>query len=356
VEHYVLNLVRALAALEDRPEIIVYTDRDLEDSSLQEIFNAQGMKLSVLRARRGWLRAALPWRLWRDKVNLVHLPSTLLPPLLSCPAVVTVHDLAWLHYPDTYEPVDLRMQTEVVPHSIRRAAHIITVSEATAADLRQHLRIPTEKMTAIPLGVSSSFTPEGPFLTYANFQEAVRLSTGYLLHTGGFHPRKNLLRLVDAYKLLRDRGITLPLVIAGGASPDRLQPVQAKIDELDLTSSVIFTGQVGEHELPILYRSATVVLYPSLYEGFGLPILEAMASGVPVVTSNCSSMAEVAGEAALLVDPENPEEIANAAYQLLTDETLHQQYRTHGLARAKEFTWERTAQRTCAVYRKVGGR
>lgn len=353
VEHYVINLIRALAVLDDRPEIIVYTDRPITDPSLASVFAADTLRLCVLQARRGWLRAALPWRLWRDRVELVHLPSTILPPLLPCPAVVTVHDLAWVHYPELYDSADLRMQTQVVPRSIRRAAHVITISQATAADVREQLGLPPESITAIPLGVSPNFSPEGPALAPEAFPGAARLGDGYLLHTGGFHPRKNLLRLLEAYRLLLDRGVTLPLVIAGAASEPLLQPVQAKIAGLHLENDVILAGQVGEDLLPSMYRSAKIVIYPSLHEGFGLPILEAMASGVPVVTSNRSSMAEVAGEAALLVDPTNTNELAEATYRLLTDEDMRRQCIARGLARAQEFTWERTARATVAVYRHV---
>jgi len=357
VEHYVINLTRALAALPDAPDIIAYVDRPIADPALAAL-PSERLKISLLRARRGWLRAALPWRLWRDRTDLVHLPSTILPPILPCPAVVTVHDLAWARFPETYDPADLRMQTRVVPRSLRRAAHIITVSHSTARDLTERLAVPADKITAIPLGVSPTFSPDGPALPPDAFSGAERLAGGYLLHlaTGGPHPRKNVARLLEAYARLRADHAAPPLVVAGDVTSERGRALLEATADLGLADHVIFPGQVSEAVLPALYRSATLLVYPSLYEGFGLPILEAMASGLPVITSNRSSLPEVAGDAALLVDPESLEDLTAALARALTDDALRRDLAQRGLARSREFTWERTARATIAVYQHIAGR
>ena len=357
VEHSVINLTRALAALPEAPDIIAYVDRPISDPALAAL-SSERLKISLLRARRGWLRAALPWRLWRDRVTLVHLPSTILPPLLPCPAVVTVHDLAWARYPETYDPADLRMQTRVVPRSLRRAAHIITVSHSTARDLTETLDVPAERITAIPLGVSPTFSPHGPALSPDAFPGAERLAGGYLLHlaTGGPHPRKNVAGLLEAYARLRADQPAPPLVVAGDVASERGRALMDTAADLGLADHVIFPGQVSEAVLPALYRSAALLVYPSLYEGFGLPILEAMASGLPVITSNRSSMPEVAGDAAILVDPESVEDLTAALRQALTDDALRRDLAQRGLDRSRKFTWERTARETVAVYQRIGGR
>ena len=357
VEHYVINLARALSQLPEAPDIIAYLDRRIAEAELAASFSRGHVRPKVVRAKRGWLRAALPWRLWRDRADLVHLPSTIVPPILPCPAVVTVHDLAWARYPDTYDPADLRMQMEVVPGSIRRAAHVIAVSRATARDVMDVLLVPGDRVTAIPLGVSSAFEPRGPKLTGNEFPGADRARDGCLLHTGGLHPRKNLRRLLDAYAMLSRAGSVgavsvPPLVIAGNMDNPWGRELMEQVASLNLASEVIFPGHITERVMPALYRSAITLVYPSLYEGFGLPILEAMASGTPVITSDGSSMLEVAGEAAVLVNPENTEELAGALRRVLTDGALRLSLIERGLQRSRQFTWERTARETVAVYQR----
>lgn len=354
VEQYVINLTRALATLETAPEIVAYVDRPLPKGEPTAIGDSGPVRIELLEARRGWLRAALPWRLWREGADLVHLPSTILPPLLPCPAVVTVHDLAWAKYPDTYSRDDLRMQTQVVPKSVRRAAHVIAVSESTARDVEEILGIDPAKVTAIPLGVSPAYSPGGPRLAGDEFPGAERLSQGYILHAAGsMHPRKNTARLLEAYALLRTETEAPPLVIAGGTDTRWGRATVEAARAQQLGDAVLFSGQLEEHLLSRLYRSALLTVYPSLYEGFGLPILEGMASGVPVITSNRSSMAEVAGEAAWLIDPEDAGEIAAAMRQLLQDEGRRAELVRRGRERSQAFTWERTARETVEIYERA---
>ena len=346
VEHYVANLVRAFATFEDGPEIIAYVDRPIADPQLSAAASSGIVRTEVVRAKRGWLRAALPFRLWRDGVEIVHLPSTLIPPILPCPAVVTVHDLAWLHYPEAYDPADLRMQTQVVPRSIRRAAYVIAVSQSTADDISRHFDISKDRIAVTPLGVSAAFSPDGPGIEDL-LPQADKLASGFILHTGGHHPRKNLPRLLQAYAVLKDEMPEAPpLVITGDATSSTVRGLRADAKSLGMLDSLIFPGELDEAIMARLYRSATVAVYPSLYEGFGLPIIEAMASGIPVVTSNRSSMPEVAGDAALLVDPERPDELAAALKRLLSEPDLRAELIAKGISRSHEFTWDRTARQT----------
>ncbi|MBN1461438.1 MAG: glycosyltransferase family 4 protein [Armatimonadetes bacterium] len=353
VEQYVINLTRALATLGTAPEIVAYVDRSLPKGEPTAAGASSPVRIELLEARRGWLRAALPWRLWRDGADLVHLPSTILPPLLPCPAVVTVHDLAWAKFPDTYSRDDLRMQTQVVPKSVRRAAHVIAVSQTTARDVQEILHTDPARITAIPLGVSPVYSPDGPRLAGNEFPGADGLSQGYILHAGGMHPRKNVAKLLEAYSLLRAQMSAPPLVIASSTETQWGSATVEEAHAWHLGDVVVFSGQLEEHLLSRLYRSAVLTVYPSLYEGFGLPILEAMASGVPVITSNRSSMAEVAGDAALLIDPEDAGEIADAMRQLLEDQEQRTELVRRGRERSQAFTWERTARETVEVYERA---
>lgn len=353
VEQYVVNLVRALAGLKDSPEIIAYTDGPIPDPELARAAASGGLRTEIVRAKRGWLRAALPLRLRRDKADLVHLPSTIVPRLLPCPAVVTVHDLAWAHYPESYDPRDLRMQTRAVPPSVRRAAHVIAVSESTARDLQEILEVPAGKISVTLLGVSSRFSPEGPRLAGSAFPGAEHVE-GCLLYVGRLQERKNLVRLLDAYAQVRRRREAPKLVLAGPDSPHGRE-LARKAQEMGLAEQVIFPGYLPEDILPAVYRSAAALVYPSLYEGFGLSVLEAMASGTPVITSNRASLAEVAGDAGCLVNPEEVAELASAVERVLADGRLRDDLRERGLARSREFRWARTAELTADVYRRIAG-
>ena len=354
VEHYVINLTRALAALPDTPDIIAYVDRPISDPELAAL-SSERLNVSLVQSRRGWLRAALPWRLWRDGVDLVHLPSTILPPLLPCPAIVTVHDLAWARFPETYDRADLRMQTRAVPRSLDRASHIIAVSRSTARDVSDTLDIPANKITAIPLGVSPGFSPDGPALSPDAFPGAERLADGYILHlaTGGPHPRKNVAGLLHAYARLRADTPAPPLVIAGDVASERGQELLKRAAELGLGEDVIFPGQVPETVLPALYRSATFLAYPSLYEGFGLPPLEAMACGVPVVVTDTSSLPEVVGDAGVIVEPSSVQALAGALIDLVRQPERAADLAARGRERARTFTWQRAAEGLDEVFREA---
>jgi glycosyltransferase involved in cell wall biosynthesis len=350
VEHYVISLVEALSRLEGAPEIIAYTDRPIADAEIARIASSGTIRTVVVRATRGWLRLALPWRMRRDRVDVAHFPSTILPFLTPCPAVVTVHDLAWLRFPEAYEKDDLRMQGVAVA-SAARAAQVIAVSEATARDLRA-LKRPVTKVTVVPLGISPEFSPEGPRLPPDAFPGAERLQEGYVLSLCRLQERKNLARLVEAYRRVQETRPAPPLVIAG-APTEHGERLRQWARELGIEEQVLFPGYIADDLVPALHRSATVVAYPSLYEGFGLPVLEAMACGTPVVTSNVAGTAEVAGEAALLVDPEQVGDLADALGRLLGDAGLRQALGARGRQRASQFTWERTARETVAVYGKA---
>ena len=352
VEQYVVNLVCALSRLQEAPEIIAYVDRPIPDPELARVAASGPLRTSVIRARRGWLRAALPWRLWRDGVDLVHLPSTILPPLLPCPAVVTVHDLAWRKFPEAYRADDLAMQ-EVALASAARAARVLAVSNATARDLAA-AGIPSGKISVALLGVPPRFSPDGPGLAPGAFPGAEALRQGYLLYVGRLQARKNLLRVMEAYRRVRETLAAPPLVLVGGSS-DYGEEVARRAQESGIAEHLLLPGHLADDILPSLYRGATLFVYPSLYEGFGMPVLEAMASGTPVITSDRSGTAEVAGDAALLVDSESVEQITSALLRLLQDEGLRKDLAERGLARSRGFRWERTATETVAVYRRIAG-
>ena len=333
VENYAIHLLEALARMPEGPEILAYLDRP----PVRPLPAA--VSAVILRARRGWLRLALPWRMWRDGIQVAHFPSTLVPALARCRTVATVYDLAYEYYPETYEPADLRQQKTAVPPSLRRADHIIAVSENTARDVQNHYCIPAERITVVHSGIQP-LPPAADRL--AGFPES------YLLYVGALRPRKNLARLVSAYAR---SGVDFPLVLTG-EGPERAR-LLALAHSLGLAARVLLPGYVPAADLSALYAGAHAVVYVSLYEGFGYPVLEAMSVGKPVLTSNPSCFPEIAGDAALLVDPTDEEAIADGLIRITTDEELRAELAARGGRQAGRFTWEKTAGETLAVYRKV---
>jgi glycosyltransferase involved in cell wall biosynthesis len=265
--------------------------------------------------------------------------------------VATIHDLIPLRWPQLVTRKH-RLIVMAAYHRLRQQADlVITPSEATKADIVRYLQINPTRIAVIPWGCEARFQPTGDLEHFAAVQQRYRLPARYLLFVGTLEPRKNLTTLLHAYAMLRaeGRGEDLKLVVAGRMGW-LYSDIFKAVKSLALAEEVIFTGFVDDDDLPDLYRGASLFVFPSLYEGFGLPILEAMASGVPVVTSDTASMPEVAGDAAILVDPHNPRAVAEAMAQVLAEDTLREALAQKGLARARRFTWDTVAQKTLDLY------
>jgi glycosyltransferase involved in cell wall biosynthesis len=265
--------------------------------------------------------------------------------------VATIHDMIPLLWPQWVTRKHRLVVSAAYQRLGRQADVVITPSEATKADVVRHLRINPERIEVIPWGCEQRFQPMPDRDRFAAVRQKYQLPVRYLLFVGTLEPRKNLTTLLRAFAMLRTarHRDELKLVVAGRLGwlyTDILTTVR----RLALADAVIFTGFVDDEDLPHLYRGAELFVFPSLYEGFGLPILEAMASGVPVVMSNTASMPEVAGDAAILVSPHDPQAIAEGMARVLAEDQLRQVLTQKGLARARCFTWERTAQRTLEVY------
>lgn len=301
-------------------------------------------------ARIAWEQAAGPLAAARDRLDLFHGPVNVLPLLLPCPGVVTVHDLAFLAYPEAYHPAKRRYLKLATALSVRRAARVIAVSAATRDELVRRLGVPERKVTVVHNAVDPAFKPL-PAAEIAAFRAEQELPERMVLFVGTLEPRKNLVGLLDAFARIAPE-TDAHLVVVGGKGW-LYDEVFARLARLGLTERVRFAGFVPDAQLPLWYNAAEVFVYPSLYEGFGLPPLEALACGTSVVTSNASSMPEVVGDAALLADPDDPDALAAALRRLLSDPGLRTMLRERGLARAAVFSWARTAAATRAVYDAV---
>ena len=296
---------------------------------------------------------ALLSRLQRSRFSnaLYHSPNYHLPNITS-PSVTTVHDLTHLLFPECHPPARVAWMNRTVPDAVRRSSHIICVSAATRDDLVREFGVSEAKVSVVYPGVNSEYRPHTAEACGAMLA-AHQLQAGrYFLAVSTLEPRKNLERLLDAYLAL-DAGLRAhyPLVVAGGdgwGSSVLKQRLARAVPQ-----GVRRLGYVSEHELPMLYSAALCLVYPSLYEGFGLPVLEAQACGLPVIVSDISSLPEVANSQALMINPLEPATITRAMQQSVDDPQWRAACRTAGLAQAKRFTWAQCVDGTLAVYRNV---
>ncbi len=294
------------------------------------------------------------------KADLAHIPYWA-PPLNSpVPFVVTIHDIMPLLLPEYNDTVKLRLYNALVSAASSGANHIIADSESSRQDILKHLRLPQEKVTSILLAASPDYFPRlGAFVDIAA-RRKYNLPDAYVLYLGGFHPRKNVRQLLAAWTWASDSiGEQYPLVIAGALpkKSDRFyDDFESYAKELDVADTIRFIGAVEEEDKAAIYRGAACFVFPSRYEGFGLPPLEAMACGTPVVTTAFSSIPEVVGDAAYLVeDPDNSRTLGAAILSVIVNDDLSQRLSNDGLVQAKKFSWQKTVDETVDVYKKVIG-
>ena len=349
MHQYIYHLLRHLEQAGDDLRYTVLLGEgalppDVTLTSLQSRWPTSRAAVRVL-----WEQFAQPWALRRIGAHLVHGPAFVGPVFAPCPVVVTIHDLSFIRFPELFRPANRLYLTVLTRLSARRARRLIAVSAHTAAETTRLLTIPPERIDVVYHGVDPAFRPL-PAGEVAAFRQRRGLPERFIFFVGTLEPRKNLVRLVEAFAHIRDGHVGLVLAGGKGWLYDELF---ARVEALGLGKEVLFPGYVMNDELPLWYNGATTLAYPSLYEGFGMPVLEAQACGTPVLTSNVSSLPEAAGDAALMVDPRDVEALAAGLNRLLTDEPLRRQLRSAGLAHAGQFTWSHTAQETARVYRRA---
>ena len=352
IGRYTVNLARALGPLlagEDRLLLL----RDPGPRSRWDLAPLAGDRVEVWDApaspfalRQQW---QLPPLLRRQGVDLYHSPYYLMPFYPGVPSVVTIHDLIPLRYPRLFSPVQRLIFAFAIRLAVRAARIVVAVSAATARDLQEMLSLPVDRIALIPEGVDPIFRPQGP-AAIAAVRAHHALPESYALYVGSNKPHKNLVRLVEAWAGLRSRDV--PLVTAGAWDP-RYPEARDLAGRLGLGSAVRFLGPVEDGDLPALYSGARLFVLASDYEGFGLPVLEAMACGTPVACSRRGSLPEVAGSAALLFDPSSVEAIRDALDAVLADSQRREELSRLGLEQAARFTWDAAARATITAYRRV---
>lgn len=349
ITRYARNLCTALCALESGDRFTVFHHR--RQPAAQRVPAAWRHRTLFSPVHHAWEQSGLALELALGRWDVVHFPDFIGPLRTRLPTVITVHDLAFLQWPEilTDDAADYYGQ---LPRAVRHAAGILVPSRHTAADLADRFPEAAGKTTVVPHAVDPGFVQNGtkPGLTRAPKPDW--LPDNYLLHVGTLEPRKNIATLLDAFAIVRARpaGRGLKLVLAG-ASGWLQDDLEAKAARLGLEDACVFAGQLSEPSLVQTYRHARCLVHPALYEGFGFTLLEAMASGTPIVCSHASCLPEVAGNAALTHEPGDAEAVAALVLELLNSEELVSDLVDKGRQRVSEFSWEKAARQTLNVYR-----
>jgi glycosyltransferase involved in cell wall biosynthesis len=355
-ENYSVYLIRELLALEGAHRFRLYFKQAPPEDLL-----LGAAEWRVMPFPRLWTHLRLSWEMLADPPDLLFVPSHVLPLLHPRRSVVTVHDLGFLYHPEAHtlsQNLYLRWSTR---HNARAATRILADSEATRRDLVHHYSIPDSKIAVVYPGRDETLAPVTDPAQLSAVRARYGLTGPYLLYVGTLHPRKNLVRLVQAFgSLLRSStdGPRTPMaglqLVLAGQRGWLYDDILAQVRKLGLSDHVVLTGYIPDADLPALLSGALAFVFPSLYEGFGLPLLEAMACGTPVLCSDASSLPEVAGDAALLVDPRDTEALADALARLVVDEGLRRELVERGFRQMQRFSWRRCAEEALSVLEEVG--
>jgi glycosyltransferase involved in cell wall biosynthesis len=358
IGRYTLELARALSEMASAPVLTLLT---AGGAGLLADMDAKFALLPGCRLLPGLITLGgvlIPRYVRRHGLDLVHDPTGITPFYLgtgAARAVVTVHDVFPWSCPGTSSLLDTLIYRHWLPRVLpRRADTIITVSEHSRGDIQRYLGIPSQQLNVIPYGVAARFHPLPAAQVDAHLKARFGLAGPYILYVGALTRRKNVERALQAFATIQDQFPAMRFALAGPRTWKQT-PVEDLVQALGIGDKILLTGPLADGDLAALYSGAKLFLFPSLCEGFGLPPLEAMACGTPVVCSNATSLPEVVGDAALTVDPHDVEALAEAIGRVLSEPKLAAELRTRSLERAQQFTWQRTARETMGVYNQVLG-
>ena len=361
VSRYTYTLLDGLSRLETNQSYAAFINKT-ESAAANESPLAGSSKMRLLSStwatgrperRIAWEQLALPMQLRRERIDVFHSPVNVLPERVPCAAVVTVLDLAFERYPEYFRPARRRYQHTFTQRSAHAATLVVTVSESTKRDLVERYAVSDERVRVIPPAIDADFQPVDDPRRLADFRVKHGLPERYLLFLGTLEPRKNLLTLVEAYAYLRQELPDAPQLILAGGKGWYYQAVLERIQALHLEQHITLAGYIAREDQPLWYAGAELFVYPSVYEGFGLPIAEALACGTPTVTSNVSSMPEAGGPVAIQVAPDDYRGLAHAMRGILLDTSVRQRTRIEGPRWTSRFSVARMAAAYAEVYREA---
>lgn len=350
IHQYIAQVLRHLPRLDDQTQYTVYTRNRMvieEQKGFQVKSSSWPTEKRLFRIL--WEQSAWPILAAREKLDLLHSMAFVTPLVSSIPTIVTVYDLSFVHYPEKFPAFQrLYLQTQTA-RSVSQAQRVITISEATRQDLNRYYDVPLEKTHVVFPGVESHFRPI-PEESITAFRHKNNLRNPFVLHVGTLQPRKNIPILLEAMAALKKQDVDLVLAGAKGWQYDEIFRL---VKSLGLLNRVHFTGYVRDEDLPFWYNAAKVLVFPSLYEGFGMPIIEAMACGTPVIAARSSSIPEAGGGAARYFDPRDVESLTQQLAEIFDDESQLLEMRQSGFAQARKFSWDRAGYETSRIYAQV---
>lgn len=353
-ESYAVNLIEALAQVDEVNDYTLYiTTAEAHDRFYQRWPNFK-VRNTLPHTPLIRIPLTLTAELRKHPVDVLHVQFTA-PPFCPCPVVVSIHDLSFEHLPHTFSRRSRTQLRLTVRHSAKRAARILSLSKHTRRDIMETYGIESERISAIPLAAPAHFGRVEDYRELQRVRHNYGIEGEYILSVGSIQPRKNLSRLIKAYESLRGNyaGDQLPRLVLVGKCAWLYDETLRALEESGVKESVVLTGYVPESDLPALYSGALCFVYPSYFEGFGLPPLEAMKCGAPVIVGNRTSLPEVVGDAGLAVDPFSVAAIAAAIERLMNDSGLRQELSVKGQRRAEMFDWRETARQTLKIYEQV---
>ena len=347
IHQYIAQVLRNLPRLNGRSHYTIYT-RDCASIEEREGFKVVSSSWPTEKrsVRILWEQVSWPIQIEQEQFDLLHSMAFVSPILHKIPTIVTVYDLSFVHFPDTFPALQRLYLHSQTARSVRSARRVITISEASRQDLHDFFEIPLDKIDVVLPGVDQVFRSV-PADQVNAFREKQGITGRFILHVGTLQPRKNVPVLLEAFSLSRAKGTVLVLAGAKGWQYDE---IFAMIKDLGLERRVHFTGYVADQELPLWYNAADALVFPSIYEGFGMPVLEAMACGTPVIAARTSSIPEAGGEAALYFEPQDAAALARHIDSVLDDDRLAKHMQQSGLEQAQKFSWEQAGIETSQVY------
>lgn len=375
VGHYTYQLVRHLLEIDKKNSYFLFFDRSVQKKKLAKFRQnnvfikffpfRQYSKLMPSSASQYLVEATLN----REKLDVFHSPAFSGYYRVNAESIVTVHDLVAYKFPEMVHPSSVAYLKTTIPMILRQARRIIAVSNSTAKDIKNLFGIDSKKIKVVFNGVDRRFFTKRTLAEIKKIKEKYKIEKDYVLFLGTLEERKNIRRLTEAYERFRNQIVRIPAVgkkeksfqnifskyqlVLAGAEGLGFKEIKKRILASKYKKDIILPGYIKADDLGLIFSGASLFVFPSLYEGFGLPIIEAMAKKVPVVTSKISAMAEIAGKAAILVDPNNVAEIAQAIFDGLTNTKLRKFLKNRGQKLAKRFTWEKCATQTLSVYQQA---
>lgn len=347
VGRYLINLLRHFADSPQSHDFYLFSNSVIENLSLPGLHHR-----TVKGPNLFWKQVILPYEQWKNKCDVLFIPTYSTPIFNPIKTVVTIHDLIFLLYPEWATRNQRNRFSTIVKHSACRADCVIAVSESTRADILKYTGVKNDKVEVVYEGVDEQFRVLNT-IDEASFLNRYNLDKPFILFVGSIHPRRNVQRVIESFVQLKvEKKIDHQLVLIG--LKQQLDPsISHLIHERNIDQSISMLGFVPDEDLVKFYNLADIFIYPSLYEGFGLPVLEAMACGTPVITSNTSSLPEVAGDAAVLIDPSNQSQMVDAIQNIVENRAWAEELKERGLERCKKFSWKSAAKTTCEIFESV---